>query len=216
MNEGHFSVQGGCVSRWLHAGGMLKKVSTNVRDAIHSIHLEVVVSRSLLNVYGGLRLRKDKGFSLIELLIVVAIILIIAAIAIPNLMRSRIAANEASAVSSMRSINTAEIAYNATYSTIGYASTLPAMGPASGGCLSAGAATSANACLLDSVLSSGTKAGYTFALSGTSGTPVTVYASNADPVSPGTSGQRHFFSDATGVIRFNGTAIASSSDLPIQ
>jgi hypothetical protein len=70
--------------------------------------------------------------------------------------------------------------------------------------------------LLDSVLSSGTKAGYTFALSGTSGTPVTVYVAKADPVTPGTSGQRHFYSDATGVIRFNADAIASVSDPPIQ
>jgi type IV pilus assembly protein PilA len=67
---------------------------------------------------------KQKGFSLIELLIVVAIILIIAAIAIPNLLRARIAANESSAVSSVRTINTAEITFQASYPTLGYASTL--------------------------------------------------------------------------------------------
>ena len=62
---------------------------------------------------------KQKGFSLIELLIVVAIILIIAAIAIPNLIRSRMAANEASAVASIRTINTAEVVYSTTYAVPG-------------------------------------------------------------------------------------------------
>src|SRR5438094_8975810 len=77
---------------------------------------------------------KQKRFSLIELLIVVAIILIIAAIAIPNLLRARIAANEASAVSSLRTINTAEVTYSTTYPTVGYAATLAALGPANATC----------------------------------------------------------------------------------
>src|SRR2546427_7439811 len=76
--------------------------------------------------------RNSKGFSLIELLIVVAIILIIAAIAIPNLLRSRIAANQASAVGSLRTLNTANITYASTYNT-GYSSALSYLGPAAGG-----------------------------------------------------------------------------------
>src|SRR2546428_10388950 len=81
--------------------------------------------------------KNSKGFSLIELLIVVAIILIIAAIAIPNLLRSRIAANQASAVGSLRTLNTANITYASTYNT-GYSSALSYLGPAAGGGLPTG------------------------------------------------------------------------------
>ena len=102
-------------------------------------------------------LKKQKGFSLIELLIVVAIILIIAAIAIPNLLRSRMAANEASAVGSIRTINTACVTYSTTYPDVGYPTTLAQLKPAA-------AATSANADLIDSVLAGGTKSGYSFTM----------------------------------------------------
>ena len=152
-------------------------------------------------------MRKQKGFSLIELLIVVAIILIIAAIAIPNLLRSRIAANEASAVGSIRTINTAEVTYASTYPDIGFAG-LASLGGAGG--------TSGGAGLIDSVLASGTKSGYSFTVSVAAGSPSTLYIVNGDPVVFGQTGQRSFFSDQSGVIRYNNKTTATNTDAPLQ
>jgi type IV pilus assembly protein PilA len=147
--------------------------------------------------------RGQAGFSLIELLIVVAIILIISAIAVPNLMRSKMAANESSAVGSLRAINAAEITYSIVYSGVGFAN-LSALGGASP-CASA---TSTASCLIDNVLASGTKSGYNFSATASSGTPAVTYTSLATATSAGQTGQRAFCSDQSGVINYGAVSPA--------
>ena len=152
-----------------------------------------------------------KGFSLIELLIVVAIILIIAAIAIPNLLRSRIAANQASAVGSCRTINTAQINYSLTYNS-GYSSSLVQLGPGEGAIPTASAAD-----LIDSVLSTGMKSGYK--LTYTPGSAVegkiNTYTITAEPHAPGTTGTNFYFTDESGVIRQNSGSPADEKSVPV-
>lgn len=146
----------------------------------------------------------DAGFSLIELLIVVAIILIIAAIAIPNLLQSKMSANESAAAASIHAINTANIAYSTANPLIGFASALTALGPTGGG-------------YIDSALANGQKSGYSFTyVPDTSSTPSTAYTLNVDPITRGVTGRRSFFSNEQNVTRVNNTGPASANDNAIQ
>jgi prepilin-type N-terminal cleavage/methylation domain-containing protein len=139
------------------------------------------------------------GFSLIELLIVVAIILIIAAIAIPNMLRARISANEASAASSVRTISRAEVSYYAAYPSDGYAASLTVLGGPDANCQP----SDTQACLIDSSLTSGQKSGYNFQATGV--LPVgglnSAFVVGATPVSFNKSGVRDFCAFDDGVVR---------------
>ncbi len=161
-------------------------------------------------------MRSTKGFSLIELLIVVAIILIIAAIAIPNLLQARLAANESSAAGSLHSLHSAEITYYNAYPTVGYANALAQLGG-----VSPCTPSSTTACIIDNFLATATpggvgKSGYYYLATGimTGGaTYNTAYVIAAAPIVVHSTGNRDFCSTNDGVLR---SQMGSPGDLPVN
>ena len=154
-------------------------------------------------------MKKNMGFTLIELMIVVAIIAIIAAIAIPNLLRSRMSANEAGSAGAIRTISTAEASYQAaamrlggTNANIGQYGTLAEMAtPASG------------PGFIDALLGAGAKHGYTFVATPVDGDAPT-FTATANPDTVGSTGVKSYFVDESGVIRFEGDGSVADVNSP--
>ena len=168
--------------------------------------------------YGNNREYSSRGFSLIELLIVVAIILIVAAIAVPNLMRSRMSANQASAVANLRTITTASVSYWVTYAN-GYPPSLQAIGGLGPG------ATCDAAVLVDVSITTAPnqKSGYQYAYTGTQGSVTNSpancgqpgfngYLVTATPVTVGSTGNISYCSDEPGVIHFDTSAVTPADE----
>jgi len=148
-------------------------------------------------------LNAEKGFTLVEVMIVVAVIALLAAIAIPNLLRARLNANEEVAIASLRMISTACENFRAAQSPVAYPTTLAELGPL---------AQAPEPGYIDLVLATGTKQGYNFVYNGTAN----AYICIASPVTPNVTGERSFFVDESGVVRFEKRVVPNVLSLPVD
>jgi type IV pilus assembly protein PilA len=155
-------------------------------------------------------MKNQRGFSLIELLLVVAVILIISAIAVPSFLRSRMRANEASAIASIRTIDTGAVTYSVAYPNVGFPAQLDMLGGAEP-C----SASPASACLIDDAIAQGGKGGYAFVWTGDGATPSVTYTVTGTPQAPGSSGQSMYCSDQTNVIHVDPLGAACTSASPV-
>jgi type IV pilus assembly protein PilA len=153
--------------------------------------------------------KRQRGFSVVEVVVLVAILLVIAAIAIPNLLHSNLSEHESSGVASLRTLNAACANYSMLYG--GYPRSLSNLGPGDG-------ANSTSAALIDAALASGTKSGYVFTYTAGAigiGGNVLSYNITANPATPGSTGQRRFFTDQSGVIRASTHSAADANSTPV-
>lgn len=148
--------------------------------------------------------RRDRGLSLVELMVVLLIILLIAAIAIPNMSKARMKANEASALASVRTVQSAEVTYSNSYPGVGFAGNLADLGAHGTDCQTT---SKVNSCLImDTALTSGIKSGYTFELLGDGNTPTSGYTLTATPLSANASGRCTFTADQSGRVTVTDSA----------
>jgi len=191
---------------------MILSTQASLRNSAHLIDasregLEVNMT-SGRNVVESENPRRSRGFSLIELLVVVAVILIIAAIAIPNFLRAKMAANESATVSSIHAINTAEIAYSSSCPGIGFSASLTELN------VSVLCVSGTNQ--IDSTLAAGTKSGYVYTYTPGATSPTLTYDLNVDPLTRGVTGTRSFYSSEVSVTHYNQSAAATVNDNVIQ